>query len=60
MEVKDLVDLFREEARGSRSDLIHIWAVFWANFKIFLSYRTWVITETLSTIASRSYKADST
>lgn len=52
MNVKDLVDLFREEAPRSSSDLIHIWAVFWANFKVFLSYRTWVITETLSTIAS--------
>lgn len=52
MSVKDLVDLFREEAQSSSSDLTHIWAVFWANFKIFLSYRTWVITETLSTIAS--------
>lgn len=52
MNVKDLVDLFREEAQSSSSDLTHIWAVFWANFKIFLSYRTWVITETLSTIAS--------
>jgi len=52
LNVKDLVDLFREEAPRSSSDLIHIWAVFWANFKVFLSYRTWVITETLSTIAS--------
>jgi len=52
LNVKDLVDLFREEARRSSSDLVHTWAVFWANFKIFLSYKTWVITETLSTIAS--------
>ncbi|MEM3018853.1 MAG: ABC transporter permease [Candidatus Bathyarchaeia archaeon] len=52
MNVKDLIDLFRDEGRNNSSNLIHIWAVFWANFKIFLSYRTWVITETLSTIAS--------
>jgi len=52
LNVKDLVDLFREEVPCSGSDFIHVWAVFWANFKIFLSYKTWVITETLSTIAS--------
>ena len=52
MEVKKLLDLFREETPRSPSELIQIWAVFWANFKIFLSYKTWVITETVSTIAS--------
>ena len=52
MDVKGLIDLFREENPRTSSELIHIWAVFWANFKIFLSYKTWVITETLSTIAS--------
>ncbi|MCS7120627.1 MAG: ABC transporter permease [Nitrososphaerota archaeon] len=52
MKIEDLIDLFRGETRRSRSEAIHIWAVFWANFKIFLSYRTWVVTETLSTVAS--------
>ena len=52
MKVQDLIQMFREEHPRPRSDLRHVWAVFWANFKIFLSYRTWVITETLSTVAS--------
>jgi len=52
MKTDELVELFKEKAPYVSSDLTHIWAVFWANFKIFLSYRTWVLTETVSTIAS--------
>ncbi len=52
MKVEQIVDLFREEFPRPSSELTHTWAVFWANFKIFLSYKTWVITETLSTVAS--------
>jgi ABC-2 type transport system permease protein len=52
MKVEQLIDLFREEFPRPSSELTHTWAVFWANFKIFLSYKTWVITETLSTVAS--------
>lgn len=52
LDVDGLVNLFKEDVPRSSSELVHIWAVFWANFKIFLSYRTWVITETLSTVAS--------
>lgn len=52
MKAEKLVDLFREETPHSSSELLHVWAVFWANFKIFLSYKTWVLTETLSTMAS--------
>jgi len=52
LKVEQIVDLFREEFPRPSSELTHTWAVFWANFKIFLSYRTWVITETLSTVAS--------
>jgi ABC-2 type transport system permease protein len=52
MKVEQLVELFREEFPRPSSELTHTWAVFWANFKIFLSYKTWVITETLSTVAS--------
>ena len=52
MKVEQIIDLFREEFPRYSSDLTHTWAVFWANFKIFLSYKTWVITETLSTVAS--------
>ncbi len=52
MRIEQIVDLFREEFPRPSSELTHTWAVFWANFKIFLSYKTWVITETLSTVAS--------
>lgn len=52
MRVEDLINLFREKESCASSELAHIWAVFWANFKIFLSYKTWVIMETISTIAS--------
>jgi len=49
---EELVRVFREDAPRTRSDLRHTWAVFWANFKIFLAYRTWVVMETVSTVAS--------
>jgi ABC-2 type transport system permease protein len=52
MKVEDLIELFKEDKPRSSSEAVHIWAVFWANFKIFLSYRTWVIMETISTVAS--------
>jgi len=52
MNVERLVELFKEETPRLSSDITHVWAVFWANLKIFLSYRSWVITETLSTVAS--------
>ncbi len=52
MNVEQMLDLFREDFPRRSSEITHIWAVFWANFKIFLSYRTWVITETMSTVAS--------
>lgn len=52
MKVEDIVELLREDRPRVSSSLIHVWAVFWANFKIFLSYRTWVVMETISTVAS--------
>ncbi len=52
MKVEDLIQLFKEDSRRPFSETTHIWAVFWANFKVFLSYKTWVITETLSVAAS--------
>jgi ABC-2 type transport system permease protein len=52
MNVEDLVELFREEAPRLSSSMTHVWAVFWANFKMFLTYKSWVLTETLSTVAS--------
>ncbi|MBS7606789.1 ABC transporter permease [Candidatus Bathyarchaeota archaeon] len=52
MRVEDIIELFREDKPRVSSEIRHVWAVFWANFKIFLSYRTWVIMETISTVAS--------
>ncbi|MBS7641816.1 MAG: ABC transporter permease [Candidatus Bathyarchaeia archaeon] len=52
MKVEDIVELLREDRPRVSSGFIHVWAVFWANFKIFLSYRTWVVMETISTVAS--------
>lgn len=52
MKVEDIVELLREDRHRVSSGFIHVWAVFWANFKIFLSYRTWVVMETISTVAS--------
>jgi len=52
MKTEEIIDLFREEVPRPHSGPTHVWAVFWANFKVFLSYKTWVITETMSTVAS--------
>ncbi|GEM_PF-1049978 len=52
MKIENLIALFKEDKPRISSNIIHVWAVFWANFKIFLSYKTWVITETISTVAS--------
>ncbi len=52
MKIENLIALFKEDKPRTASNIVHVWAVFWANFKIFLSYRTWVITETISTVAS--------
>jgi len=52
MNVDELIELFREDTLRLTSGVTHVWAVFWANLKMFLTYRTWVVTETLSTVAS--------
>lgn len=50
--IDDLVELLRYRAPRDRSDLRQTWAVFIANLRIFLSYKTWVATETITTSAS--------
>ncbi|MCS7113414.1 MAG: ABC transporter permease [Nitrososphaerota archaeon] len=50
--MEDILELLKEDKPRVSSELTHVWAVFWANFKIFLSYRTWVVMETISTVAS--------
>ena len=50
--VDEVLELLRHETRRPRSDLRQTWAVFVANLRIFLSYKTWVATETITTSAS--------
>ncbi|MBU7004729.1 MAG: hypothetical protein HXS50_04130, partial [Theionarchaea archaeon] len=50
--VEEVVELLKHEIREPRSDLAQTWAVFIANLRIFLSYKTWVATETIATSAS--------
>lgn len=52
MSTDRLVEVFKSDTPRKSSDLLHVWAVFWVNLKIFLSYRAWVVTDSLSTIAS--------
>jgi len=48
----DIVAHFRSEMRPQPSELRQTWGIFWAQLKIFLTYRTWVITDTFNTIVS--------
>jgi len=48
----DVIEILRHDAPRHRSDLRQTWAVFMANLRIFLSYKTWVATETVTTLAS--------
>lgn len=52
MDRRHIVDLLKEDPPRIRSELRQVWGVFLTQLRIFLSYRTWVITETLSTVAS--------
>ena len=52
MRVDELVPYFRQTAPPRRSDALQAWGVFWAQLKIFLTYRTWLVTETLNTVFS--------
>ncbi len=49
---QDVIDVLRYDPPKQRSDLRQTWAVFVANLKIFLSYKTWVATETVTTLSS--------
>ncbi|MGQ9513555.1 MAG: ABC transporter permease [Thermoproteota archaeon] len=52
MSISSIVGLFREEVPRMRSTYRQVYAVVWANIKILLSYKYWVITDFLSTAAS--------
>ena len=48
----ELVSLLGEGFKPARGGLRHIWAVFWAQMKIFLSYKLWVASDILNTMIS--------
>lgn len=50
--VEEIMSLLGKDVPRHRSDLRQTWAVFMANLRIFLSYKTWVATETITTLTS--------
>jgi ABC-2 type transport system permease protein len=50
--VGDVVEMLGQEVPRHQSDVRQTFAVFVANLRIFLSYKTWVATETITTSAS--------
>jgi ABC-type multidrug transport system permease subunit len=47
-----LITYLQENVPPERSEIRQTWGIFWGQFKIFLTYRTWVMTETFNTIVS--------
>jgi len=47
-----LIALFQEPVHPDRSEARQTWGVFWAQLKIFLTYRTWFVTDTFNTVVS--------
>lgn len=52
MRAAELVDVFRGEELRQRAPLRQFLGIVWANLKILLSYKSWVIMDLLSTVAS--------
>jgi len=48
----EIISYFRDSEPPVRSDARQTWGIFWGQLKIFLTYRTWVITDTFNTIVS--------
>jgi len=47
-----LLSHFRDSPPAFRSDVRQTWGIFWAQLKIFLTYRTWFITDMFNTVVS--------
>jgi ABC-2 type transport system permease protein len=47
-----LIPCFQDETPPVKSEVRQTWGIFWAQLKIFSTYRTWVISETLNTFVS--------
>ena len=52
MKAAELVEIFRQDEPRLRSQLRQFFGVVWANLKILLAYKSWVIMDLLSTVAS--------
>jgi len=48
----DLISIFKETVQPTRSETRQTWGVFWGQLKIFLTYRTWFVTDMFNTIVS--------
>lgn len=47
-----LIKYFQDNVPPDKSEMRQTWGIFWGQLKIFLTYRTWVVTDTFNTIVS--------
>jgi len=47
-----LITYFQDNVAPNKSEVRQIWGIFWGQLKIFMTYRTWVVTDTFNTIVS--------
>ena len=47
-----LITYFQDNVAPDKSEVRQTWGVFWGQLKIFMTYRTWVVTDTFNTIVS--------
>ncbi|MBO3833460.1 MAG: ABC transporter permease [Candidatus Brockarchaeota archaeon] len=52
MNQPEILQLFRVEEKRSRSSLRQLFAVVWAQLKMMLAYKSWLVMDLLSTLAS--------
>lgn len=47
-----LITYFQDNVAPDKSEVRQTWGIFWGQLKIFMTYRTWVVTDTFNTIVS--------
>lgn len=47
-----LITHFQDNVAPDKSEVRQTWGIFWGQLKIFLTYRTWVVTDTFNTVVS--------
>ena len=47
-----LITYFQDNVAPNKSEVRQTWGIFWGQLKIFMTYRTWVVTDTFNTIVS--------